>query len=894
MSLSPGTRLGSYEIVAAIGSGGMGDVYEARDARLERSVAIKVLPEALARDAERLARFEREAKLLAQLNHPNVATIHGLESDGKRLFLVMELVPGETLRERIARGRMPLDELVVVFGQIADGLEAAHDKGIVHRDLKPANIKLTPEGKVKILDFGLAKLAGVDSEASGAGDSLSPTLTRGTALGTILGTAAYMSPEQAKGKPVDARTDLWAFGCVLFEALTGRRAFEGDDVSETLASVLRDEPPWSALPAGTPESLRRLLRRCLEKKRSHRLAHASDARLELEETDGSAGSVLTTRSRPRREVPAFALGAMVAALLLSGAFVFMKPAPDVAPEHLSMEIPETDTLVAGGLAPVLSPDGSFVVYIASREGRVRRAFVRPLDQDGGRPIEGAKGVLSFPAVSPDGKWLSFLAAGAIRRVPIAGGIPATVVPAQGDGGVRGMTWEDGNSLLFSTGNVLSRVTVSGGEPEVIFEAQPGEEIFDPKALPGGKAVIYTSARPSGVGIGLIRFDRGESRLLVDEGVNPHYVETGHLVFQHRGTVLAAPFDVQRLELNGPPMPLVERVRMRGPSYRGQFSVSRDGTLIYIPAGNESRARLNRLVWVDRDGRVEPASDAEADFSSQPRLSPDEEKIAVTVNRAGESNIWVVDRLRDSFTRLTFERLDVKPLWLPGRNGIIYSSSRRGAGRMDIYAQPVGGKEATRLTSGAYRIATSVSSDGSILLFRQQSTVSTADRDIGMLRLDGASEPVLLLDSEFNEHTAVLSPDDRFMAYVSDESGGEEIFICAFPSLESRAQISTGGGTEPLWSRDGTELFYRNGDEMMAVRVLATAPELEVSRPRVLFEGHFLGGLDLGGNPATNYDVASDGRFLMIQEPEVERTRTSLKIILHWSEELERRVPPGRH
>ncbi|HXV60902.1 MAG TPA: protein kinase [Vicinamibacteria bacterium] len=886
MTLSSGRRLGAYEVVESIGAGGMGEVYHARDTKLGRDVAIKVLPESFASDDARLARFEREARLLASLNHPRIATLHGFEEHDSLRFLVMELVPGETLAERLRRGPMPLDEVLAVASQIADGLQAAHEKNIVHRDLKPANVKMTPEGNIKLLDFGLGKTFGDDRPGSEVSES--PTaMYAATGVGLILGTASYMSPEQARGKAVDARTDVWAFGCVLWEALTGRKTFDGDTATDIIAAVVKLEPDWNALPADTPASVRKVLKRCLQKDPVQRFHSIADARLELEE----APTVVTTAPMATAtRLPlalAFVAGALLTAVVWWGT---RRALPPAEPVRLTLSIPGSDAVRYPQVAPVISPDGRHVVYAASRGPARPQLFLRSLDRFGATPIPGTEGVDASPFFSPDAEWLAFFADGRLMKLPLAGGVPVTLTQIPGFAG--GAWGDDGTIVLGTSEGSLLRLPDSGGATELLLDAGPDDLKSSPFLLRGSREVLFSSYAETGRNIEVARLDTGERRTLVKGGIsiNPHYVDTGHIVYQARTSLVALPFDVGRLEALGPAVPVLDGIRLTGLD-RGQFSVSRDGTLLTVPLTSLSLPN-GRLVWVDREGKVEPLGDDRRAFVPHPRLSPDGRRVAVGIGdfSGGASDVWLLDVGRESLSRITFDEgaFSLRPFWSRDGATLFFSSNRNGP-LFHLFSQNADGSgEPAMLDEGPYRILTSVSSDGNVAIFRQQSDIAGVNRNVGMFRLDEDDEPVLLLDSPYNEHSGTLSPDDRFLAYVSDESGREEIYVRGFPDLGQRTPISTDGGTEPLWSRDGKELFYRNGDRMMAVPVLSSSPTLDVGRPVLLFQGRFQSG-DFGGNPGTNYDVAPDGRFLMIQE-EGASAETSFQIVLNWGEELKRLAP----
>ncbi|MBZ5500160.1 MAG: serine/threonine protein kinase [Acidobacteriia bacterium] len=644
-----GRTISHYRITEKLGQGGMGVVYRAEDTTLGRQVAIKVLPDIFAGDPERLSRFEREAKLLASLNHPNIAAIHGLDEVGEKRFLVLELVEGEALAERIAKGPLPVDEALEVCRQIAEGLEAAHERGIVHRDLKPANVKVTPEGKVKILDFGLAKAFHAETAADDIAQS--PTISElATRAGAILGTAAYMSPEQAKGKVVDKRTDIWAFGCVLYECLTGRKAFQGDTVTETVASILKGEPDWKALPSVTPWRVRDLLHRCLQKDPALRLRDIGDARFEIE-TPASflADAVEAPRRASLLWLVAGAAVALIAGILIGPTFMsYIRPAPSPSVVWSTIKVEPGlrlpgqayDMERPGRTAVTISSDGMFIVYSAIEENPGPQAkpqlYLRRMDQSAAKPIAGTEGGTS-PFLSPDSRWVGFWSDGKLKKVLVEGGVPSALCDASA---LYGANWGRDNSIVFADGDVtgLSRVSAEGGKPETLTKPDPKRDECShrlPSWLPNGKAVLFTilkfpyDPKPS---LALLRLDTGEWHVLFQDAADARYVPTGHLVFLRQGTLMAVGFDPARLEVIGQPIALVENVMQAfGLSYSshhigaGQFGISDTGSLIYAPGGVPP-PQSNSLVWVDQRGAEQPAADLQVPFFA-PRLSPDGQRIA---------------------------------------------------------------------------------------------------------------------------------------------------------------------------------------------------------------------------------------------------------------------------
>jgi Tol biopolymer transport system component len=867
MPLAPGTRLGPYEVTAQIGAGGMGEVYRARDAKLGRDVAIKIIPDLFERDSERLARFEREAQLLASLNHPGIAHVYGFEQSAGRTALVMELVEGATLADRIERGPLPIDEAVPIARQIGEALEAAHELGIVHRDLKPANIKVTPDGIVKVLDFGLAKSLGPASAASVGQASVSPTITSPamTAQGIILGTAAYMAPEQARGRPVDRRADIWAFGCVLFEMLTARRAFTGADISETMAAVLRAEPDWAALPPDTPPSIRRLLTRCLRKDPKERLQHVGDARLELSAADEA--SIGRTPLYQRRGSRAFAAAAPVGAAIVSGVAVWlaMSDGPDSPAPPTRFAITLADAVLTSPIA--IAPDGRTIVYSAVRGG-VTQMYRRALGQFEATAIAGSEGG-EAPMVSPDGQWVGFVAGEKLMKVPLTGGAPVTLADAPAFGGAH---WTGDDRIVFGSQAPvrLAEVSGNGGRARTIAEPTPGVRFFnDPHVLPGGRAILYSSISLAGLGsahVGLVVPETGEQRVLIESASQARYLASGHLAFVRDRTLWTVPFDRERLALTGEPQPTSIAVW----SYAAAA-----GTFASVPAPPLRTA----LVWVDRQGRRTPVTHDERVYR-YPRLSPDETRVAVVVEAGnGQADLWMLDPRRGSMTRLRTGGRNVDPAWFPDGTRLVFSHVDS-AGERDLYVLSTagGGAPERLLQRPAAQSQSAWSPDGTVLLFVDERGAIEGN-GIWMLR-PSEGRAAAFLETEFNEGAPVFSPDGRLVAYSSDESGPLEIYVRPFSGDAAVAIVSNGGGREPAWSHDGRELYYRtlNGARMMAARVRHAAGRIEVETPTVLFEGPF-------SAPAAirNYDVAADGRFLMVES--ATPPATEIRVVVNWADEL---------
>ena len=915
MSLGPGTRLGPYEIVSALGAGGMGEVYRARDSKLNREVALKVLPDSFVNDPDRLARFTREAQTLASLNHPNIAHIHGLEESGPVAdptgsgqagsgqgavrALVMELVEGDDLSQRIARGALPLDEALPIARQIAEALEAAHEQGIIHRDLKPANIKVRPDGVVKVLDFGLAKALD-PMPASGAEAMNSPTFTRlrqgygeagreaGTAMGMILGTAAYMAPEQAKGRPVDRRADVWAFGCVLYEMLTGARAFAGEDVSETLASVLKTDPEWSALPAETPIAIRRLLGRCLEKDFRRRLQAIGDARLEIDDAlAGASAHELPLPSAPGR--PRWRLGTVLvlgalACAALGGALAWNLRRPAASGparvSRLAVTLTPGDDLDAtGGRSLVLSQDGTELAYLALRGG-VRRIFLRSLDSLESRPLAGTENAQS-PFFSPDGRWIGFFAGGKLKKIPASGGASEEVCEAPG---YWGGAWAPNDVIYFTTGPMspLWQVPAKGGtrQPFTTLNRERGEVSHRwPQVLPGGAAVLFTVWTGPGNDETHVHLQtlQGERRELVRGGHTGAYV-AGHLIYDRRGTLMAVPFDVARLEaVDRPPVIVGEGVLENAEV--AEYAASDTGVLAWLP-GRPNSSETN-MVWVDRSGLEAPVP-IQARAYQNPRLSPDAQRVAFSVTE-GQIDLWVYDFVRGVASRLQADGSSQAPAWTPDGQRLAYRATRRGTRNL-FWRMADGSGTEERLTTGEGSAAPGEwTRDGAELVY--SNTVLTTGSDIWILdRRDGRARP--LVQTRFDEMHARFSPDGRWLAYSSNESGRYEVYVQAYPVGGARSQISTDGGWEPVWNPNGRELFYRSegGHRMMAASI-ATAPRFSPGTPTRLFEGQFRTQVAA----TANYDVSPDGqRFLMVAERN--ETPRQINVALNWIEELKAKVP----
>ncbi len=899
-----GSNLGHYHIEEKIGAGGMGEVYRARDSVLRREVAVKVLPSVFASDSERLARFEREAHLLASLSHPNVGAIHGFEESGGVRFLVLELVPGETLGERLSGGPLPVAEALEVCRQIAEALEAAHEKGIIHRDLKPANVKITPQGKVKVLDFGLAKA--FDTVSSDAADrSQSPTITTGaTEQGVILGTAAYMSPEQARGKAMDTRTDIWSFGCVLYETLTGKSAFVGETVSDTLAGILTREPEWDRLPVSTPANVRALLRRCLRKDRERRLRDIGDARLELE--DALAGATEITAppvvARPATlEIIGGTLAGLVVGALVAGIIVSRlgRDAPARPPvTHFAISLPAKASLFTGvGPSVALSPDGSLLAY-AAQSGGQRQIYLRRFDRLEAEPIPGTEGGV-VPFFSPDGQWIGFRhpQTRTVKKVALSGGAPVTLCETEV---FYGASWAPDDTIVFSptVPGALARVPAAGGKPQPLTKLDLDKNERDHRyaqILPGGKAVLFTIGYSDiesydDARIAVQSLETGERKILVEGGTLGRYSPSGHLLYVRAGTLLAVPFDLAKLTVTGSPVPVLKGVFESVNQGSAHFDVTRSGSLVYMPGGPEGAERT--VVWVDRQGRVEPLPLPQRAYL-HPRISPDGKQLAIEIE-GPTHDCFLYEFGRDVLTKVTLDGLSHWPVWTPKGDRLTF---RKWTGAFTMWWMPAdrSASEERLTTAGFMQSPASWSPDTRVVAFTQVGQDTGPDAFV--LDMSGDRKPRPIAQSKFSEGSPRFSSDGKWIAYTSNEAGRNEIYAQPYPGPGPKIQISNEGGSDVVWNPRGGELFYRNGDKMMIVEV-STSPTLTVSKPRVLWEGHYSHGTSSScgapGPTSSNYDVTPDGqRFIMIRDEDQDAVPTTVNVVLGWATELKRLVPPKK-
>jgi eukaryotic-like serine/threonine-protein kinase len=884
-----GQQIGVYQIVSLLGAGGMGEVYRAHDTKLRRDVAIKILPPSFTGDLTRLARFEREARMLAALNHPHIGAIYGLEdADGVRA-LVLELVNGETLGERIVRGPIPLSETLILARQMADALEAAHEKGIIHRDLKPANIKLTPDAVLKVLDFGLAK-----ASSDAASSDLIPTVTiEGTGDGVIIGTAAYMSPEQARGRPVDKRADVWAFGVVLYEMLTGRRAFEGDTISDVLAKVIEREPDWTALPASTPPRLRELLGRCVRKDPKTRLQAIGDARVRIEEMISGATqeAAAVVAIQPRRQrgarlawVVASLSLAMAAALAIPAMWYFRRAAPEPLVTRFEIPTPPTSDPVSFAL----SADGRQLAFVAMAEG-TPRIFVRPLDQVTARPLAGTDGA-RYPFWKPDGREIGFFADGKLKRIALGSGGVEVVADAPNG---RGGTWNSDGVVVFAPtgGGVLMRVmATTRGTPVPVTQlpSGPGAHRF-PQFLSDGRHFLFLGGTPSGESQNMYvgSLEGGEAKRVLAAKSVAVFAPPSSLLWVEEGVLVAQHFDQARAVVSGEPIPVAQDVGLDEGVYRGAFAVSATGVLAHRASHGERR----QLTWVDRRG-VARGTVGPPDESglSGAELAPDGKRVAVIRTVQGNTDVWLIDTGRGVPSRLTFHPgLDGFPLWSWDGTRVVFASGRNGPPGLFEKAASGAGDDRPLLVSGEPKVPLDSSADGQWLLYNTRHPKTGLDIWAAPMARD--REPVPITQSSFDETAGQFSPDGRWVAYQSNESKPVQIYIQPFPGPGGPRQVTTAGGSQPRWRPDGKELFYVGLDgRLMAVPIAVGADrQLEAGTAVALFRTQLATGpnINSGGNGSkAQYAVAPDGRFLMNMTLEAP-TAPPITVVLNWDAALKK-------
>ena len=882
--LQVGDRLGNYEILGTLGAGAMGTVYRARDTTLEREVAIKLLREDLAADPERLARLEREAKLLASVSHPNIATILSLEeADGIR-FPVLELVEGRTLEDRLRSERMGRKEALETARQIAMALEAAHQRGIIHRDLKPANIKCTPEGQVKVLDFGLAKGLEVISFANEAAESPTASMTiKGTGRGSIVGTAAYMSPEQARGQDVDQRADIWSFGCVLYEMLTGKKPFGGATLTDTLAAILDEEPDLDALPANTPKRVRYLVRRCLRKEPERRLHDIADARIEIEDSLRGAATVGALAVETRRSIP-WKIVAPVAALVVAvAAFLAWRLMESGSDSRLTqrfhIDLPVGSARpVSSGHTLAISRDGQTLVFVAATESGTQ-LFLRRMNQFASTPIPGTEGAIE-PFLSPDGESVAFEVRNATHRVSLLGGDPFPLCEPCEAG-----SWGDDGNIYFIQEHALWRIPDVGGDPESIADLELDETLIGasrPRVLPGSKVMLLQIRPTNTAGVAAYSLQTHEVLVVSHDGSDPRYASTGHIVFQRGGTLHAVGFDVGRFELIGQPVPVVQGVRAESGGAL-QAAISDTGTLVYGP-GTPGAAR--RLIWVDRDGTLEAVTDQLRNFS-WPRLSPDGGRIVVVV----DGDIFVHEIRQGTLRRLTTDGVYSSPVWTHDGMRVVFATAAEGLRWMDSDFSDEQPHELL-IEENRYR-PRAWAGDSNTLVVEAVHPDPGQESDVVLLSVkdnDTVGDPAPFATTSSHEAGPALSPDGAWIAYTSNVSGRNEVYVEPFPEGGRTVRVSTVGGVQPLWGPDD-ELFYRSGDRLVAARV-QTEPGFEVVGQDVLFELP----LYAAGSTRRGYDITPDGqRFLAVDGPVSDdvHDRPRINVVLNWFEELKERMPTRR-
>ena len=905
-----GARIGVYDILAPIGTGGMGEVYRARDTRLGRDVAIKVVPPEFTKDPERLARFDREAHALAALNHPNIATIYGFEESGTVKALAMELVEGETLADVLTRcspaaasatsggtsgaGRrraLPIDRALAIARQLADALDAAHEKGIVHRDLKPANIKVTPDGIVKVLDFGLAKICAPDPDAgmpANAALTGSSRATGATEEGRILGTTAYMSPEQARGQAVDKRADIWAFGCVLYEMLTGRMAFAGDTVSETIARILEREPDWAALPSGVAPGVVRLLRRCLEKDTRRRLRDIGDARMEFEAAGvepAGTSTVSPSRQRPSWAIPIAVLCAAIVggALVMGLRFFSTASSPDWGQNVVTLAVDPPEGTEIAFFHFAVSPTGGHLTWVGTGGGdNTRRLWLRTFDSPVARELPGTEGA-SYPFWSPDGRSVGFITQASIKRVDVASGVVQTL--ANTAAAAQGAAWGTADVVIFSARLGLYQVPASGGDVSLVATLDPSRQensLRFPQFLPDGRRFLYVarSGRHENSSAYIGSLDDRRPRRMFSVLSKVEYA-SGHVFYAEGSRLMARPFDLGTLDL-GPPVAIAEDVGGGNLSgLVGYFSVSDD-----VLAYRAYTPLTSVLRWFDRSGQALDTAGPPRDYGSF-QLSPDGRRV-MTVwpdERTGSRSVWLLEAGHDTPSRLTFAGVDeFAPVWSPDGNHVAFGSYRNGP--FDLFIKPVsgGGADTPFLVDEEQANAESWSSDGFLAYYYNRQTTRRDLFAAKVIKGIGHGDPIRIADSPADEHASRFSSDGRWIAYVSDETGQREVYVQPFPPTGARWQISVEGGTDPSWRADGRELFYLRSDgTLTAVDVRADATGLRVGSSARLFNA---------GEPDVNavtrrYDAMPDGQRFLVNVPSDPPPAKPVRVLINWRERLNR-------
>ncbi len=894
MALLTGSQIGPYHIVSPLGVGGMGEVYRATDSRLRREVAIKVVPEVTAGNPDRMARFAREAQFLAAMNHPNIASIYGFEESPTMLALVMELVEGPTLAERLAQGPLPLEDGLPILRQITEALEYAHDRGIIHRDLKPANIKVKPDGTAKVLDFGLAKALSEDINT--AEISNSPTLTAAaTKAGLILGTAAYMSPEQARGKTVDRRADIWSFGAVVFEVFTGTVAFKGDTVSDTLAAVIRGEPDWSLLPPKIPHEIQQLIRRCLDKDARTRLQSIGEARIALENASSGRNSSIigvlpisdpvTKAAQPEDRALKLPAGAALAALLivagyLAGILFHRGNASDGAAIRFTIMPPAGTSLNSALRTVAISPDGARIAISASTSDGPR-LYLREMNAASPVAVSGADGAVN-PVFSPDGKWLAFFVGAQLRKISLDGGAPVTV--ADGISTAKGMSWGTDHNIYYApaVNSGILRISDGGGKPQPVTQLQSGELAhISPEVLPDGKALLFTVFSGGNEDDGALvaqKIGSNERKVVIPKGVEARFLAPNHLLYMRGGSLMATTFDPKSLEVSGTPVTAIQDILMGSSLGSAQYDLSNSGTLVYVNGGRQ--AVENSLVIAEHDAKVQPLP-VKPNLYGSPRFSPDGNLLALTL-RLPDPDIWIYDLGRGALRRISFAPgEDELPVWSPDGKRIAYASN----GRQQAFVVAVdgSGQEESLMKNDSHFHLQSWSPDGKLIAFERLGV--SGQYEIWMLPLEGERKPYSYLASQFRLSQPAFSNDGHWLAYTSNESGRGEVYVQRFPGPGEKVQVSTDGGTNPVWSHDGKQLVYENSGTLWATEVLLSP--FRIGKSRVLYQGEIWN--DAAG---PNYALAPGAHKIVVVERVKDPDGGNVKVVLNWRQELQNQSGSG--
>jgi Tol biopolymer transport system component len=891
MALEQGTRFGSYEIIEQIGSGGMGEVYRARDAELERDVAIKVLPESFVSDTGRIARFEQEAKTLAALNHPNIAHIYGLERSGNSTGLVMELIEGPTLADRISEGPIPADEALGIAMQIAAGLEVAHGQGIVHRDLKPANIKLKADGSIKVLDFGIAKALAPELSTDGQSPLMTTPVTQ---VGVILGTAAYMSPEQARGKPVDQRADIWAFGCLLYEMLTGQLAFAGEDVAVIMARIITNDTDMSSLPAMVSPAVQQTIRLCLTKDPAKRIADIRDVRLALEgkfESDAATGTTAAAivQHSPLRRL--LGTGAAVAiGMAIAGLIAFtLWPEPEAkAVTRFAIPLASEQNLRNTGRPVIdISRDGRQILF-----NSVSGIVLRRLNGLDDRIVSGSEDVLAGPFFSADGQSIAYWdTSGSIERIGVTGGATVPVARDLTDN-LYGAYWTSDNEIFYGQPDGIYRVAIDSGEPELIVTTEENRSLYGAQLLPDGDSLLFSLSDGSNWDTATVMIQSlstGERHPLISGGNDAHYVSTGHILYVFEDVLYARAFDLETLTVAGGPEPMIEGLVRATLTGAGNYAVSDDGTLIYLTG--ELGFGNNNLIWVDRNGNEQPLTPVQDGQHFNPRISPDGTRLAITIAtfNDGAQDIWVYDLVRPSAPiRLTFSPVtESRPIWSVDSQRIIYFSSGNGGQLMSRPASGAGTETLLAELGSLNLFPELILPDESGVVLRNQ---PSDRRGLFSVSLTGeATVEPFIADANIRAGSASLSPDERWLAYASDRTGEYEIYVRPFPDIDTvEFKVSINGGTEPRWSPDGSELFFLSDGGAYVVTV-ATDASFSPGDPVRLFDTPYT----INDASLPNWDIHPDGnRFIFIGNPAQgsEEQRMAIVVVENWFEELKARAP----